>query len=117
MYPDHLSREDRLFGMLCHLLAFVGIFIPLGSVLGPLVIWLIKRDQSSYVDMQGKESLNFQISFIIYLIISTILISVVIGIITTIALLIIWVILTLIGTVKANDGSHYRYPFTIRFLK
>ncbi|WP_127530932.1 DUF4870 domain-containing protein [Paenibacillus kobensis] len=117
MYPDHLSREDRLFGMLCHLTAFAGLFIPLGSILGPLIIWLIKRDQSSYVDAQGKESLNFQISYAIYFIISSILISIIIGILMVIALLIAWVILTIIGAIRANDGSHYRYPMTIRFLK
>jgi len=117
MYPNHLSKEDRLFGMLCHLLAFAGFFIPLGSILGPLIIWLVKRDQSHYVDAQGKESLNFQISFAIYFIVSAILISVIIGILTSIALFIAWVILTIVGSVRANDGSHYRYPITIRFLK
>ena len=117
MYPDHLSRDDRLFGMLCHLLAFVGIIIPFGSILGPLVIWLIKKDESAYVDAQGKESLNFQISMAIYGIISAILITIVIGILTSILLGIAWIILTIIGAIRANDGSHYRYPLTIRFFK
>ena len=89
---------------------------PLGNVIGPLIIWLIKKDESSFVDNQGKESLNFQISFTIYCAISAILIVVVIGIILLIALGIGFLILVIIASIKANEGEEYRYPLTLRLI-
>jgi uncharacterized Tic20 family protein len=56
------SSEEKTLGMLCHLMAFCGYVIPFGNLLGPLVIWLTKKDASPFVDDQGKESLNFQIT-------------------------------------------------------
>jgi uncharacterized Tic20 family protein len=117
MDQNGLSRDDKTFGMLSHLLALAGCLIPLGNILGPLVIWLIKKDQSAFVNDQGKESINFQISITIYGIISAILIIVVIGILTSIALGIFWLVLIIVASVKANEGQLYRYPLTIRFLK
>jgi len=110
------SKDERMFGMLCHLVALSGFVIPLGSIIGPLVIWLIKRDTSSFIDSQGRESLNFQISIVIYGIISAILILVGIGILLSIAVGIFWLVMTIIAAVKANEGVAYRYPLTIRFL-
>lgn len=103
--------------MLCHLLAFSGFIIPFGTILGPLVIWLIKKDQSSFVNDQGKESLNFQISIIIYSIVAAILCLIFIGFVLLIAIGIVWLIFVIIASVKANEGKMYRYPLTIRFIK
>ncbi|MDQ6422187.1 DUF4870 domain-containing protein [Paenibacillus sp. LHD-117] len=111
------SKEEKTYGMLCHLLAFSTFIIPLGSVLGPLVIWLIKKDQSPYVDAHGKESLNFQISIFIYGIIAGILCFVIIGFFLLAAIGIFWLIVVIIASVRANEGSFYRYPLTIRFFK
>ena len=111
-----VSKDERTFGMLCHLAAFCGFVIPFGSIIGPLVIWLIKRDSSSFIDDQGRESLNFQISIVIYGIVSAILIFVGIGILLSIAVGIFWFVMTLIASVKSNEGTVYRYPLTIRFL-
>lgn len=110
------SKDEKMFGMLCHLTALSGFVIPLGSIIGPLVVWLIKRDSSSFIDGHGRESLNFQISIVIYGIISGILIFVGIGIILSIAVGIFWLVMTIIASVKANDGVQYRYPLTIRFF-
>ncbi|REK69450.1 DUF4870 domain-containing protein [Paenibacillus paeoniae] len=112
-----VSRDDQTFGMLCHLLAFSTFIIPFGSIIGPLVIWLIKKDHSPYVNEQGKESLNFQISIMIYCIISSILIILFIGVLLLIAIGIAWFILVILASIKANEGSVYRYPVTIRFIK
>ncbi len=111
------QKQERTWGMLCHLSAF-GIFLfpALGNILGPLIIWLIKKDESPFVDNQGKESLNFQISFTIYCLISSILIFVVIGIILLIALGIAFFILVIIASIKANEGEEYRYPLTLRLI-
>lgn len=112
-----LTKEEKTFGMLCHLLAFAGFFIPLGTILGPLVMWLIKKDQSAFVNDQGKEAINFQISILIYLIVSLILIFVLIGILLLIAVGIFWLVMVIIASIRANEGMTYRYPLTIRFLK
>ena len=120
-----LTQEEKTFGMLCHLLSFAGFFIPFGSIIGPLVIWLIKKDQSPFVNDQGKESLNFQISLVIYgiigsvvsLILMLVLIGFVLIIVVGIALAIFWIVMTIIASMRANEGQVYRYPLTIRLLK
>jgi len=109
-------KQEKTWGMLCHLSA-LGVFVfPLGNIIGPLIVWLVKKDESSFVDDQGKESLNFQISFTIYCIIAAILIIVVIGIILLIALGIVFLILVIMAAVKANEGEEFRYPLTIRLI-
>jgi uncharacterized Tic20 family protein len=112
-----LSKDAKTFGMLCHLLAFAGFIIPLGNIIGPLVIWLMKKEEHPFVDDQGKESLNFQISLIIYALISGVLIVVVIGIFLLIAIGIFMIVMVIIATIRANEGEKYRYPLTIRLLK
>lgn len=115
--PYPASKEDHTYGMLSHLLAFSTFIIPFGSILGPLVIWLIKKERSPYVDAQGKESLNFQISVFIYAAVSGILCLIFIGFLLLIALGIFWLVFVIIASIKANEGILYRYPLTIRFLK
>ena len=108
---------DKNWAMLCHLTAFTGFFIPLGNIIGPLVIWLIKKDELAVVDENGKESLNFQISMTIYATIASLLIFVFIGILLLPVVIIAQVVFTIIASIKANNGEAYRYPLTIRFLK
>jgi uncharacterized Tic20 family protein len=109
---------DRSLGMLCHLLGFVGfIGIPLGNVLGPLVLWLVKKDSDAFVAETGRNVLNFQISASIYGLICGLLMFVFIGVILLPILLIAVIVLTIIGALKANEGILYEYPYTIRFLK
>lgn len=111
------EKEVRTWGMACHLAALSGFVIPFGSIIGPLVIWLMKKDTMPFVDDQGKEALNFNISIAIYAIISTILIFLFIGILFLIAVIIVQLIFTIIAAVKANEGFPYRYPLTIRFIR
>jgi len=111
------NRDQNTWAMLCHLSALVGFVIPLGNILGPLVIWLIKKDEYPLVADQGKEALNFQISMTLYYIISAILIIILIGIVLLIGLAIFSLIVTIIAMVKANEGVAYRYPMCIRFIK
>lgn len=110
------EKEARQWGMGCHLAAFAGFFIPLGNVLGPLVIWLIKRNDSAFVDAQGKESLNFQISMTIYLIAAIILSLILIGLPLLIGLLLLEIIVVIIASIRASNGEYFRYPITIRFV-
>ncbi|HVR95194.1 MAG TPA: DUF4870 domain-containing protein [Thermoanaerobaculia bacterium] len=112
-----LTKDERTFAMVCHVSSLVGLVVPLGNIIAPLVIWLIKKDTMPFVDDQGKESLNFQISVTIYLLLCIPLVFVVIGIPLLFVIAIADVILTIIATIKANDGFAYRYPLTIRFIR
>ena len=112
------DKPARNWAMLCHLTAFVAfIGIPFGHIIGPLVVWLIRRDEYPFVDDQGKESLNFQISMTIYGIISLILCFIFVGYILLLALAIADLVLVILATVSASNGNAYRYPLTIRFIK
>ena len=104
--------------MLCHLtaLAFL-IGIPFGNIIGPLIIWLVKKDQMKPVDEAGKESLNFQISMTIYAAVAAILSLIVVGVFLLIAIIVVDVVLVIIASVKANSGEKYVYPLTIRLIK
>jgi hypothetical protein len=112
--PD---KEARTWALVAHLSAFCGHFIPFGNIVGPLLVWILKKDQFKFVDDQGKEALNFQLSFTIYFIIAAALIFVAIGFVILPVLWIAYLILIIIAAIKANDGVRYRYPLTIRFIK
>ncbi len=111
------QQEERNWGMFCHLSALAGFIIPFGNLIGPLVLWLMKKDESQFVDNQGKESVNFQISFLIYACISALLIVIVIGIVLLIVLGVGMLILVIVASIKASNGEQYRYPMAIRFIK
>jgi len=113
------EKDARTWAMLCHLGGFGVYVVPtIGHLLAPLILWLIKKDESPFVDDQGKESLNFQISLTIYAVIAALLIPLFgLGVVLLIALGIFDVIIIIIAAVKANDGERYRYPLCIRFIK
>ena len=110
------NRDANMWAMFCHLSALVGFVIPLGNIIGPLVIWILKKDEYPQVNENGKEALNFQISMTIYIIASIILVIIVIGIPLLIALGLFELIAIVIAAIKANDGITFRYPLTIRFI-
>lgn len=112
-----LSKDSLNLGMLCHLLALCGIIVPFGSILGPLILWLVKKDSDPYVDAQGKESLNFQISVAIYALVCGILTLLVIGIFLLFVLIIGWIVLTIMAVLKVSKGEPWKYPLTIRLIK
>lgn len=112
------SSNARTWCVLCHASALLGLFFYfLGHILGPLTVWLIKRGDSTEIDAHGKESLNFQISMLIYDAIAAILCIILIGIPILIALWVLNTVLVIIASVKAGEGKFYRYPFTIRLIK
>jgi uncharacterized Tic20 family protein len=95
-----------------------GLVVPaIGSVIAPLVIWQIKKDEFEFVDDQGKEAVNFQISILIYALVAGLLCFACIGFFLLPAVYIFDLIFLLIAGIKANNGEHYRYPLTIRFIK
>ncbi len=116
---------DNSLAVVMHLLGFSWFVFPFyGNILGPLILWLIKRGDSPYLDRVGKEVVNFQISFSIYISVSiavgTVLLIFLIGILfyfLAAAIWVAWVVLMIIGAVKTSNGEEYKYPFTIRLLQ
>ena len=117
MYKIIDNKDERMWGMFCHLSALAGFVIPFGNIIGPLVIYSLKKDEYTFVADQGKESLNFQISVLIYLLIGLVTIVLLVGIAVLILIPFISLILTVLASVRANDGEYYRYPLCIRFIK
>lgn len=111
------KQEERSLGLACHLLALAGLVVPFGNILGPLIMWLVKKDESAFVDDQGKEALNFNITISIAGFIAFLLMFVVIGGLLLPIIGIFWLVMTIIAAVKANGGERYRYPLTIRLIK
>jgi len=101
----------------CHLSALAGFAVPaLGHILGPLIVWLIKRGDSPEIDAHGKEAMNFQISMLLYNIVAGLLCLVLIGFALLPVLHILNVVFVIIAGLKASEGQMYRYPLTIRLI-
>ena len=111
------DKDARTWAMICHLSALSGYLFPLGHVLGPLIIWAIKKDESGFIDEQGKEAINFQLTMTIAYLISIVLCLVVIGFLLLGILAVYALIMIVIAAIKTNDGVDFRYPHCIRFLK
>lgn len=103
------TKDEKLFAVLIYVLSFPT------PLLGPLVIWLLKKD-SSFIDYHGREYFNFLISYTIYSIIAGILILIGIGLIILPVLGVAAVVFTIIAAVRAYEGTEYRIPFIIRIL-
>jgi uncharacterized Tic20 family protein len=112
-----MTPEERNWGMLAHLSAFAFFICPFGNVLGPLIVWLVKRDQSQFVADQGREALNFNISVLLAGLACGILVLVFIGILLGVVLFVFWLVMTIVAGIKASEGVPYRYPFTLRLVK
>jgi uncharacterized protein len=110
------SHDERTWAMFCHISAFAGFIIPFGNIIGPIVIWSIKKEQYPLVDHQGKESINFQISMLIYFLVSLVLVLALIGIPLLIALFFFNLIIVVVAGIQANNGQFFRYPLCIRFI-
>ncbi len=112
-----IDKDTRQMAMLCHLTAFATFVIPgVGSIVGPLIVWLLKKDRSEFIDFHGKEALNFQITILILAAIAGVLCFFLIGIPLLFAVGVYWFVFTIIASIKANEGAYYKYPFVIRIL-
>lgn len=114
--PTEISKDDQNLAMLCHLLTLSGYIIPLGNIIGPLIIFLTKKDQSPFIRLHAVEALNFQISLTIYAIVSAVLLIVFIGFLLLPAIAIIGIVFAIIAAISASEGKTYRYPLTIRLV-
>ncbi len=113
-----VSSNTRTWCILCHASALLGLFFHfLGHIFGPLIVWLLKRGDGAEIDAHGKESINFQLSMLIYDAVAVILCFVLIGIPILLLLWLLNTVLVIVASIKASDGELYRYPLTIRFIK
>jgi uncharacterized Tic20 family protein len=112
-----VDSESRKWGMLCHLSSLIGFIIPLGSIIAPLIVWQMKKDVSLFVDEQGKEIVNFQISMSIWILISFVLVFLLIGFLLLGVLAILELVCVIMAGIQANEGKSFKYPMTIRFIK
>lgn len=115
--PIDSTPESRMWASLAHISAFAGLVFPFGSIIAPLLIWLLKREEMPFVEDQGKEALNFNISMTIYMVASVLMILVVVGILMVVVLSFVWAVLVILAAVRSNEGIPYRYPLTIRFIQ
>ena len=115
--PGFPTNSERNWAVLCHLGGFGLYLIPtVGHVLVPLAIWLLRRNESAFVDENGREALNFQISVTIYGVIAAVLSIVLIGFALLAALMVFHFVLMVIASVRASQGESYRYPLTLRLI-
>lgn len=122
-----ITQNDKNYSTITHLSGFAGWFFPFGNIIAPLILWLARKNESTYVDAHGKSALNFQLSLMFYSFLLAILlvpvailtlglgiIAIVLGIIPA---FILTVVLIISASLKASKGEYYEYPFTIEFIK
>ena len=117
--PSGPSKAERQWAMGCHLIALCGLLIPnliLGLV-GTLILWLVKREDGAFIDEQGKEALNFQISLFIYAFACLLLTVIGIGFLLLLPLALFGLVCVIIAAIKSSEGIAFRYPACIRFVK
>ncbi len=112
-----LSETERNWAMLCHLSSFAGYFFPFGGILGPLICWLSRKDESQWIDFNGKQALNFQLSILLYMVLAIPLVFIIVGIPILVFLGFLEVICIVIASVKASKGEEFRYPISIPFIQ
>ncbi|MEQ8858113.1 MAG: DUF4870 domain-containing protein [Pseudomonadales bacterium] len=112
-----VSPDERQWAMFAHLAALVGFVIPFGNLIGPLVVWQMKKDTMPFVADQGKESLNFQITVVIAVLVCVLLMVILIGALLLPIVGIGALVFTVIAAIKANGGEAYRYPVALRLIK
>ena len=113
---DPYNSDEKTWAMICHLSA-LAYFIPFGQILGPLIVWVIKKDEYPLVDDQGKEALNFQLSILIYQLITIPLVFIVIGIPILIFLGVMNIVLVVVAGINAGRGVPFKYPLTIQLIR
>ncbi|HET9418512.1 MAG TPA: DUF4870 domain-containing protein [Chthoniobacterales bacterium] len=115
--PATSASSVRTWCVLAHALALIGFFVPwAGHIIGPLIVWLAKRGDSPEIEAHARESLNFQLSMLIYNAVAALLCLVLIGLLILPILHIINVILVIVASIRASEGKLYHYPLTIRLI-
>ena len=114
---DSPDAEARQWGMFAHLSALAGFIIPFGNIIGPLIIWQMKKEEIPFAGQQALEALNFHITVVIAFIISAMLTVILIGVLLMPIIGIAAFVLTIVAAIKANQGTSYEYPISWRVVK
>jgi uncharacterized Tic20 family protein len=110
------SKEERNWATLAHLSALLAFFTVVGGIIGPMVIWLIRKEDMTFAAEQAKEALNFQITVFLAGIVAGILCLILIGFVLLAILCLVDLILIIVAAVKSSEGVAYRYPFSLRLI-
>ncbi|MBA2655133.1 MAG: DUF4870 domain-containing protein [Gammaproteobacteria bacterium] len=111
------TTQETTWAMVCHLCGFAGFIFPFGNLIAPLVVWAMKREKMPYVDEQGKEAVNFQLSITIYYIIALVLMLIVIGLFLLPVIAVFHIIAMVMASIETANGKPFRYPLTMRFIR
>ena len=111
------DNDQRTWAMFCHLRALAGLLFPFGSVIGPLIVWLVKKEEMPLVAEHGRKSLNFQLTMMIAYIVCFMLMFVVVGVILLPLVALFSLIMVVVSAIKANDGKEVKYPMAIELIK
>ena len=118
MEENRLSTEsERNWAMLCHLSAFAGFFFPFGGIIGPMIFWLSRKDDSAWININGKAAMNFNLSMLLYIVLTIPLLIILVGIPIIIALGILKIVCVTIASIKAARGEIFKYPLSIPFVQ
>ncbi|MBN2009768.1 DUF4870 domain-containing protein [candidate division KSB1 bacterium] len=112
----HVKNDEQMWAVFCHLGGLFGILMFPANIIVPFIIWLVYRDQYPRVDDEGREAINWQISFTLYLIGSAILVLIAVGLFMVLGLLVINLVVTIQAALAVSQGRQASYPMTIRFL-
>jgi uncharacterized Tic20 family protein len=116
--PTPSDPNNRKWGMALHLSALIGLLLPLGLVLGPLIVWMLKKNDGEYFDRQGKNAVNFQLTILIAAFVFAVL-GTMIKPLFTLAFVagIAGILFAVIAGFNVNSNGDYKYPFSFRFIK
>jgi uncharacterized Tic20 family protein len=112
-----LSETERNWAMFCHLAAFACFLFPFGGTIGPLICWLSRKDESIWVNENGKASMNFQLSILLYLVLTIPLCFILIGFPILAVIWTLRIVCIIIAGVKASKGEEFKYPLAIPFIQ
>lgn len=111
------TQSERDWAMFCHLSAFAGYIFPLGGIIGPMVCWISRKQESEWVDVNGKASLNFQLSLLMYMVLTIPLCFILIGIPIILFLIVLKLVCVIVASIRAAKGEVFKYPISIPFLQ
>jgi len=103
--------------MFCHLSAFAGYFFPFGGIIGPIICWISRKDESAWIDANGKASLNFQISMLLYTVLVIPLCIIIVGIPILVGLIVLEAVCIIVASIRAARGEVFKYPISIPFIQ
>lgn len=111
-----VTDDEQTWAVVLHASAFSGLVVPFGNLLGPLLVWLIKKDESPFLDASGKEAVNFQLTWTILLLGALLSILIGIGFLLVPIIAVAWIVLVVLATVRASEKEIYDYPLTLDLI-